>query len=40
MGELMVIGAYVQIDPGVSRPKLRAAIESIPDVDASPEAFG
>jgi hypothetical protein len=30
MGELMVVGAYVQIDPGVSRPKVRAAIESIP----------
>jgi hypothetical protein len=29
MGELMVVGAYVQIDPGVSRSKVRAAIESI-----------
>jgi hypothetical protein len=36
----MVVGAYVQIDPGVSLPKVRAAIESIPDLDTPNEAVG
>lgn len=40
MGELMVVGAYAQIDPRVSRPKVRAAMESILDLDPSGEAVG
>jgi hypothetical protein len=30
VGELMVIGAYAQIDPKVPRPTLRTAIQSVP----------
>jgi hypothetical protein len=35
IGELMVIGAYAQIDPKVSRPKLRAAIDPVLGLAAS-----
>jgi hypothetical protein len=35
VGELMVIGAYAQIDPKVSRPRVRAAVESVLDLGAS-----
>ncbi len=33
VGELMVIGAYAQIDPKVPRPTLRTTIQSVPGMD-------
>jgi hypothetical protein len=35
VGELMVIAAYAQIDPKVSRPKVRSAVHSVLDLGSA-----